>query len=267
MRHPLSVFALLGLAAGVAASQEERKDDTSKIGETCEVRVYLVDKNRKDVDLKDITASLVLEEKGKPTRTIPMVVTTPRGSEKIGSALSGQKMPVVGTDYLAELIVMKKALASVPDPKDRPLDPSEDEREAQPRSSSFFKAELTKDQEPGKDCLTSVHFMIKGEKRIATGFTCSPTGALPQGKADIARTQQELRTLEKAISEHDMDKAKMSAARLCEGLQASAGKEGHQGECREICAELKTAIDAGNRDKALKLVEKCKKKTEDRFKD
>ncbi len=40
-----------------------------------------------------------------------------------------------------------------------------------------LKAELTKDQEPGKDCLTSVHFMIKGEKRIATGFTCSPTGA------------------------------------------------------------------------------------------
>lgn len=267
-RIPLAL-ALLCLGAGLIQAQDGPKGGTAEVVASCEIRVYVFDKTLKTVDANDFSAVLVLEDKGgQPSRTIPMTLTTPRGTEKIVTAPSGQTLPIEGTDLMAELVVVKLDLDGAPEEggKAKPVVPSDDSRPVRPLTGPHFKAVLDKDQVPGQDCSMSVHFVIQGEKRVASDFRCGSNGAAPRGRSEPSRPQQDIRVLEQALEAHDMAKAKESAARLCKTLQDS-GKDTHQTECGEICIGLKTAIEAGDRDKATRLLEKCKRMAETRLKE
>ena len=83
-------MGMVGLAAAFAtlSAQDvpgQRDQKAQPMTGGWEVRVYLMDKDKKDVDLKDITATLMIEEKGMTPAEKPTAATR-CGSTKVWPA-------------------------------------------------------------------------------------------------------------------------------------------------------------------------------------
>jgi hypothetical protein len=104
----------------------------------------------------------------------------------------------------------------------------------------------------------SVAFTIKGETKTAKGFTWTPWLDSVHGGVNVAQVNEDVRALEAAITAHDMDKAKTALDRICKALPQVGADPKKMDPCLKQCTEIQAALNAGNRDKAQKELDKFK---------
>src|ERR1043165_2706342 len=95
---------LLALAAPSLGRQNGK--DKSGTTDACEIRAYLMNKNRQPVDIAGITAVLLVEGKDGAELRIPLQAVTPKAEEKSGLHSSIAPRDVEGTEYVASLIAV-----------------------------------------------------------------------------------------------------------------------------------------------------------------
>lgn len=274
-----SLIGVIALFAGaiLAASAQEippgrdtGKQDDQKTLQTSqgEVRVYLLDREKKPVDLKDITASLMLEDKTGVKKTVPMQLVTPKADEKTTVGYEGQLREVEGGQHWAEMVVVKgdlkpgfkekeepgrrngtpedKKLEEKPPGGDKsglderpfqfgekkPGEPQDRPLKGQEKrhtyTGSYFKADLGKEDWPA-EFSASVVFRIKGETKTARGFKF-PFLAMGNGDGASAHAQNDLQALEGQIRAGDWEKAHATVDHLLECVKACKPATGDAGE-------------------------------------
>jgi hypothetical protein len=134
MKH--SLIRVLYLVAGLGAAllplgaQEPAERDPLTPGPRIgplEIRVYVMDKEKKPVDFKDWTASLTVEPKGPggASKTYVMQYTTPRADDPGAMRHEWEVRDIEGGQHVAEMVVVRREHAE-PLPKEpapKPGDP------------------------------------------------------------------------------------------------------------------------------------------------
>jgi hypothetical protein len=238
----------------------------------CEVRAYLTDKDKKPVDLREITATLTVQDKAGGKKTYPMQAVTPKASDRPETAARGEAKDIPGTPYTAELVVLRPGArheekapgARAPEEGDR--DPQGRKPEGPGRTGSYFKAEIPK-EDPAGEGEVSIAFTIKGETRTVAGWNLT-SWAMAGGHAAMMDCLAEV---ERHLRAHDMEKARAAGEKLFQGLQhgAKAGKgdlNKKYDDAISPCKDLLGAIQKGNRDKAMEALNKCRSKLGEAFK-
>ena len=272
--------ALFIFAAAPAFAQhghDEKKQESTK----GEIRVYLADKDKKPVDLKDVTASILVEPKGGTRKVLKAELVTPKGDKKVGIGRGGDVVEMEG--YHVEFLVVREHAGH----EEKGHGDEHKDEDATP----YFKAELDLKgyacgmeghpvlDKPGKctkcpmdlkpvdlEFMAVVIFKIKGETKNAKGFQYPP--AIPSNYKDaVAKIEDHLKTIDDLIKASDLDKVHGVAekiSRICEKLSKLAPKD-DQAEvervCKEIIAlfkEIDEAADAGKKAETVKATEKYK---------
>ena len=266
---------LLALAAPSWGQQDGK--DKSGAPDPCEIRAYLMNKNRQPVEIVGITAILFVEGKDGAELRITLQAVTPKAEEKSGLPSSTAPREVEGTEYFASLIAVppygnrrsesedadrRLAKGSIPEPQLRQENaPAELDRNRFALEGPYFKADLTREQLSAFTCQAGVRFTIKGETRTARGFSC----ALSKGNGTAAGRcpglAEECNQVERHLKAGEMDKAvavvdRLSAS-LCEPCREVPCRQARHG-CASCCRDLRAAISAGNREKALTALEALK---------
>lgn len=266
---------LLALAAPSWGQQNGK--GKSGAPEPCEIRAYLMNKDRQPVDIVGITAILLVEGKDGAELRIPLQAVTPKAEERSGLHSSTAPREVEGTEYFASLIAAPSYgnRQSESDDADRRLAkgstqespakqetaPVESDRNHFSLEGPYFKADLTREQLGALTCRTGVRFTIKGENRSAKGFSCVVSkGSASRGEG-CQRLAEECDQVERHLKAGEMDKAgavvdRLSAS-LCEPCGEVPCRRARHG-CASCCKELRAAISAGNREKALTVLEALK---------
>ncbi|MBI4566425.1 MAG: hypothetical protein HY716_17215 [Planctomycetes bacterium] len=179
--------------AAEAFSQAGREGQQPPGGKTAEeeIRIYLLEKGGKAVDLKGITAEIVLESKMGKTETLkaePVLAKdapkdlpreTPRdmpggdrpgqeprgGQEQQTGKHGGQVVPM--ENYLVEFLVAKKEKEGEKKAPDHPQGQDKDLGKKEV-TESYFRAPLP--EAIGREFTASVNFDIRGQKMTAKGF-------------------------------------------------------------------------------------------------
>jgi hypothetical protein len=275
-----AIVVVLGLAAAALVSAQEGAQDAEKKkaregeAQASEVRVYLLDKERKPAPLKDVSASLILEDPNGTKRTVPLSYVTPKGGDEKTAALpTYQFREVEQTSYVAGLCVVRAGMMDRPagtpkgpptaqDPKARP-DEGVAPRMPDLSRAPYYKGDLMKEQMPSETSTASVVFTINGEPRHAKGFTWSTfSGGSAASGADASA---ELRRLEAAIRGHDMAGAMASLDRITamHAPTKDAKADKNREKCVKSCEDIRASLKEGNRDAALDELKKLRSKCED----
>src|SRR5437773_309838 len=188
MKYLSMGMAVLAAAFATSSAQDvpgQRDPQKNQPPGGWEVRVYLMDKDKKDMDLKDITATLMIEEKpvsaaekATTKKTIPMQLVTPKPEDKMWH--HGQVREIEGGQYFVEMMVHKAGMraggkgAYEKGAEDREKSGREkktaEEGTARTHTGPYFKAEVAQDVAPKGEFIASVSFKIMGETKTATGF-------------------------------------------------------------------------------------------------
>lgn len=274
-----ALLAAAGLAWGIQEippgrdrGQEEEKPGVRKMAHG-EIRVYLLDKDKKPVDLKDVTASLTIEDKTGLKRTLPLQLVTPKAGEASPAGPEGQLREVEGGQFWAKMFVMKPDAVEKKPGERRPGQKGDDlygddkkrAPKAQELTGPYFKAELTK-EEWTAEFTADVVFRIKGETKTARGFSF-PFPEAGNGDAAADHVRNDLKALEGQLRAGDYDKAKASVEHLIECVQQvtperqpgdAAEVEKKKQDCMDACRELKAAMDTGKKDTIDSAFSKCR---------
>jgi hypothetical protein len=261
---------LLVLVAPLGAQQKgkDKPEESSKPGacETCEVRAYLLNKERAAVDIEAITAVLVIEGKDKTDLLIPLERTTPKTGERNSFPSSKAPREVEGTAYFASLITVHGdgGRRSEADDADRRLAkglaqdlPAEVDKSRFTLDGPCFRANLTQEQVASLTCNTGVRFTIKGSVYTARGFSCSLSKGDAARGVMCQRVADDCSLLERHLKANEMDKAGTLVDRMSASLSAPCGEAACQSArhgCTSCCKDLRAAISAGNREKALEVL-------------
>jgi len=250
-----AMLMALGVTAAFAAgalTQDREPKPRPNGTEGCEVRAYLLDQNKNAAPLRTVTAAIVVPGKnGMPDRSTPMIIEVPlkadapREDAKPSRPQTGK---VEGTSFTVEVMAFKHVPASgrkPGEPEGRPSPPS-------PREGPYFRAILDKTI-LGEDGAFWLVFTIDGEKRVAKGFSCHVDGA--KARNDVLKHGQDL---ERAVAAKDAERAKIALDSLGAALATMPGEDPHRDVCASAHPELRTAIDAGDWEKAERGLEKCR---------
>lgn len=262
MRYVAVGMAWLAAAFATAGAQDvpgQREGQKGQAMGNWEVRVWLMDKDKKDVDLKDVTATLMIEEKAatpaeKPTvkKTIPMQMVTPKADEKMTGWHHGQVKEVDGGQYFCELKVMKWGMHKGGEEREKSGGEKEKNgaEKAAAHTGPYFKAEVPGDVSPKGEFMASVTFTIKGETRTARGFR-HPFMA----KEQIQKFKDNLRNLETQINAGDWTQASTMTNSMVDNMRVHNVKE-HDAQCWTNANDLKSAVDSKDKTKSLDALHK-----------
>lgn len=275
----MSAAAVLVLV-GAGWAQQNGKDnpgDSSKpaVSETCEIRAYLLNKERQTVNIVGITAMLIVEGKEGAEVRIPLQVVTTKTGEKGALHSSIAPREVEGTEYFASLITVRPhanrrseandadrrvAKAPTQEPQGK-QESAESDRNRFELEGPYFKADLTREQLGAFTCQASVRFTVHGEIRTAKGFSCALSKGNSTPESICKRLAEECRQVERHLKANEMDKAgvvvdRLSAS-LCEPCGDAPCQRSRHG-CASCCKDLRAAIASGNREKALTALEALK---------
>lgn len=275
MKHSIIVaFALL--AAPAFAQHDDHNKDAGK----AEIRVYLADKDKKPVDLQEVTATLLIEPKGGTRKTLKGDLVTPKGDKKVGIGHGGEVVEMEG--YHVEVVVVTAHAGhgekGHTDHKDEDATP-------------YFKAAVdTKGyacgmaghpmlDKPGTctkcpmttkpvdlEFMAVAIFKIKGETKNAKGFQY-PAAVPSNFKDAVARIEEHVKAIEGFVKADENDKAHAVAdkvSRICKKLPDLA-PPAHKAEVEKaskdiaaIFKEIDDAAHAGKKADAVKAVDKYK---------
>lgn len=275
----MMVFALAAAPALVQQGHDEKKQESTK----GEIRVYLADKDKKPVDLKGVTASILVEPKGATRKVIKGELVTPKGDKKVGIGRGGDVVEM--ESYNVEFLVVREHRGHE--------EKGHGEEHKDEDSTPYFKTEIDLRgyacgmeghpvlDKPGKctkcpmelklvdlEFMAVVIFKINGETKNAKGFQYPP--AIPSNYKDaVAKIEEHLKSIDDLIKGNDLDKVHAVAekiSRVCGKLSKLAPKDS-QGEvekvCKEIIAlfkEIDEAADAGKKSETVKVTEKYRAK-------
>jgi hypothetical protein len=251
MRHLWVV--LLALTATAASAQDH--DHDKKVVGKIEVRVYIADQDKKAIDPKDVSATLVLEPKGGTKKTLKMDLVSPKGDKKAGIGHGGEVQESDG--FHVELVVVKPGAHGK---EEKGHDDHKDDD-----ATPYFKAEADLKE---SELSAVVIFKVKGDTHNAKGFAY-PSATPGSYKDAVAKIEEHLKAIDALIGANDLDKVHKVAEKIseiCEKLPAMAPKD-DQAEvaktCKEIIAlfkEIDDAADGGKKAETVKVVEKYRAK-------
>jgi hypothetical protein len=268
----LSVGILLCAASSLALAQD--RPDPEKAATACEIRAYYLDKDDKPCDAKDVKASVIFETAdGKKSRSYPMMLVKP--AQAVGKSPNARHFRLEGTDYRFAVATLctdatpPGGNTHIGKPFLKPL-PIVVEPEGQKDSAldgaPYFKANLNQNEiqalQKGDYSDVYVVFTVYDKERKTKCFTC---GESTSADPACARIAADLKTLETQVQAGEMDKAKVTMARVREavaGLPATAGTEKARQDCAACCKELDQAIGSGDKEKALKEIKKLEARCE-----
>jgi hypothetical protein len=270
----LYVWSLAAVLWGGQAIAAESSQEKSK----GEIRVYVADKDKKPVDLKDVTGTVFLEPEGGAKRTLKLQAETPKGSQKNGIGHGGDVQEAGA--YHVEFVVEK----GHGDHKDEHK--SDD-------GTPFLSAEIDL---TGYTCGMSGHPVVDkagkcpkcpmtakpvdlkfsavvvlkiGQETVnAKGFVYPAAGAKDYSGA-LAKIEEHLKAIDALIAASDLDKVHSSAEKIshvAETLPALAPKDDKaevEKIAKEIIAlfkEIDDAADAGKKAETIKVVAKYRAK-------
>lgn len=260
----MSAAAVLALVLPGWAQQN------GKDPETCEIRAYLLNKERQTVNIVGITAMLIVEGKEGAEVRIPLQVVTTKTEEKKPLHSFVAPREVEGTEFLASLITIhsqasRRSEANDADrrlakaPTQEPLGKlesaqAESDRKRFALEGPYFKADLTREQLGAFTCQAGVRFTIQGETRTAKGFRCALSKGNSSPEASCKPLAEECNQIERHLKANEMDKAAAAvdrlSASLCEPCGDAPCQRARHG-CASCCKELRAAISSGNREHAL----------------
>jgi len=267
----LSIGILLCAASGLGLAQD--RNDPDKAATACEIRAYYLDKDDKPCDAKDVKASVLFETPdGRKSRSYPMTLVKP--SEAAGKAPVARHFRLEGTDYRFAVATLctdatppggnthidkpfLKPLPVVIEPEARGEGAP---RDAALANAPYFKAYLNQNEiqalQKGEYSDVYVVFTVYDKERKTKCFDCGEVGSADPA---CARVAADLKTLETQVQAGEMDKAKVTMARVREAvasMPATAGTEKARQDCAACCKELDHAIGSGDKEKALKEIKK-----------
>jgi len=273
--------ALFGLVAPGWAQQNEKEKsgDSPKaaVAEPCEIRAYLLNKERSTINIVGVTALLVAEGKDGNDVLIPLQVVTTKAGEKYALRSSATPRTLEGTAYSVSLITVpadghrrsegkdadgRVAKGAAQEPAGNQTDASnEADRTRFTLEGPYFKADVTAEQLAGLTCKASVRFTINGSMHSAKGFSCAAfRGGMSQGTT-CPRLAAECDEIGRHLKAGEMDKATIAVDRLSASLSTPCGDAGCQHArhgCASCCKDLRAAIASGNREKSLEALEALK---------
>ncbi len=265
---------LFGLAAPVWAQQNEKeKSGESKkavVSEPCQIRAYLLNKERATINITGITAMLVVEGKDGSDLLIPLQVITTKTAEKYALRSSSPPRELEGTAYSVSLVTVQangsrrseteKGAVQEPDGK-KPVSPNDADKNRFTLDGPFFKADLSAEQLAAFTCKATVRFTIDGSIHSAKGFRCIVAKTGMVSGAPCPRMAAECEKVEHHLKAGEMDKATVAVDRLSACLSEPCGDAGCQHAkhgCASCCKDLRAAISSGNREKSLEALEALK---------
>jgi hypothetical protein len=284
MRNAATLMAVLLALVSPGWAQQTPKDkpaESSKPGasETCEIRAYLLDKTRETVNIVGISAVLIVEDKDGAELLIPLQVITTKTGEK--NALQSNRAPRVleGTEYVVSLMTLhppgsRRSEAGDADRRQakglsqdlngkQEGSASESDKTCFTLEGPYFKADLTPEQRGAFTCEARVRFTIKGTNHTASGFSCSLSKERSSGAAACPLLAEECHQIERHLKANEMAKALVVVDRVsasvcgpCAEKKCNLAQHG----CKSCCKDLRTAIAAGMREKALEALEALKAK-------
>jgi hypothetical protein len=201
-------------------------------------------------------------------------MTLVKSAEAAGKAPTARHFRLEGTDYRFAVATLctdatppggnthigkpfLKPLPVVVEPEPR--------EEAAPRDSalagaSYFKATLNQNEiqaiQKGDYSDVYVVFTVYDKERKTKCFACGEGGA---ADPTCTRVMADLKTLETQVQAGEMDKAKVTMARVREAvatMPATTGTEKARQACAACCKELDQAIGSGDKATALKEIKK-----------
>lgn len=273
--------AALTLSMSTPMSQAH---DHDKGPAKAEIRVYLADREKKPVDLSDVSASVIIEPKGAPRKTLKTEIVTPKGVKKTGLGHGGEVVEMDG--YYVEFVVHTPHAGH--DAKGH-----EEDHHKEEDGTPYFKAALDAaayscgmqghplTDKPGTcakcpmtlkpttvEFQAVVIFKIKGETKNAKGFQHPP--AIPADYAGaVARMEEHLKSIESLVNAGSLDKVHGVAekiSRISEKLPALAPKDDRahvEKVAKEVVGlfqEIDAAADAGKKEETVKAMAKYKAK-------
>ncbi len=274
--------AILVLMATPAFAQDH--DHDKKPEPKGEIRVYLADKDKKPVDLKGVTVTVLLEPKGGTRKVLKTELVTPKGDKRAGLGHGGEVKEMEG-GYHVELVV------AIPHGGHEEKGHDEKDEDATP----YFKAEIAlkvyecpmkcqpATDKTGKcakcgmelkpvdlEFLATVIAKIKGETKNAKGFEHPP--GVPGNYADaVAKMEAHLKEIRALIDKGDLEKVHPAAekiSRIAKKLAPMAPKDDVK-EVEKLCNELVAlfneidgAADGGNKPATEKAYAKYKERIE-----
>jgi hypothetical protein len=281
MRNVATMAAVLVALVGPAWAQQAGKDlagssSKSAAPEPCEIRAYLLDKERATVNIVGITAMLIVEGKDGVELLIPLQVITTKTGEKTALRSSRTPRELEGTAYSVSLVTVPSAGSRRSEAgdadrrtaKDGPSAPTGKKQDAPADCDNneftlegpYFMADLTREQLAAFTCKASVRFAIKGANHMARGFSCTISKGSSQGSMCKPMTET-CAQLERHLQANEMDKARADldhlSASLTEPCSEAACQHARHG-CASCCTELRAAVSAGNREKALEALHALK---------
>jgi len=268
----LTVGILLCAASSLALAQD--RNDPDKSPTACEIRAYYLDKDGKPSDTKDVKASVIFESAdGRKSRSYPMTLVKP--AEGAGKAPTARHFRLEGTDYRLAVATLctdatppggtpntgKPFLKPLPVPIEPEARGDVESRDAALAGASYFKATLNQNEiqaiDKGGYSDGYVVFTVYDKERKTKCFSCGE--GVSAADPTCARVAADLKTLETQVQAGEMDKAKVTMARVRESvatMPATAGTEKARQDCAACCKDLDQAISSGDKEKALKEIKK-----------
>ncbi|MCZ6691841.1 MAG: heavy metal-binding domain-containing protein [Planctomycetota bacterium] len=276
------IAILIVAYAGQANAQEHHHEEEER--DKAEIRVYLADKEKRPVDLKGTTATLVIEPQAGGKRTLTMKAVAPKGSKSQGLGHGGEVREM--GDYLVEFAVVKPHAQHGGDGHGL------EKKDATPYFAVEFPligytCSMHPDvllEEPGK-CPTCsmetkpvnlefsavVIFRIGGETLNVKGFEYPP--AVPDNYKDaVARLEDHLETIQGLIHSGDLEKVHAIAEKISHVCTKLPDLAPHHDESKveKICEtviglfkEIDAAADAGKKKETIEVFEKYKSKVDE----
>jgi hypothetical protein len=254
--------SLLGVAWG-GISQDATVDGKSPTVQEratprgVELRVLVTSKDARPFDLKDFSATLLIDRLTGSREEIaltyvPSDVTAavkPEGNPGVmPDRRAGQIREIEGTSYYAELVLASMKARPEPDAKPR-QDDGRDRRQDPPAAggAGYFRAEL-----PGDDVDTlkfsgEIVFKIKNEVHTARGYRWPFPGLIPLG-AIYPKFDEDLGLLERQMKAYDLASMPATVDKMLESMPAGAAEK--HGEVVGLLKEVRSAASDKKRDLA-----------------
>jgi len=273
-----ALLALVGSAWARQNAKEKRGDSsTPEASDTCELRAYLLNKERETINIVGVTALLVVDGKDGADVLIPLQLVTTKTGEK--NAVHSARAPRVleGTAYSVSLITVKsdgsrrsegsdadrRTAQGVPQEPSRKPPASSDEADKAPfiLEGPYFKADLTREQIGAFSCKASVRITIHGAIHTAKGFSCALAKEERITAARCPRVAACCQEVERHVKAGEMNKAADAVDHLSASLSEPCGEaccNQIRHGCASCCNDLRAAISSGKREQALEALETLK---------
>lgn len=275
----LAIMGALSTSCVLAQAHEHAKGPAK-----AEIRVYLADRDKKPIDLSDVSASVLVEPKGAPRKVLKTELVVPKGDKKSGLGHGGEVVEMDG--YHVEFVVVTPHAAH--GGKEH-ADDHHTEVDATPYFKSDFDPAAYACGMQGHPVLDKpgtctkcpmtlkpvalefqavVIFKIKGETKNAKGF--QHPAAIPANYAGaVAKMEEHLKAIDGLVAAGSLDKVHGVAekiSKIAEKLPSLAPKDDRahvEKVSKEVVAlfgEIDEAADAGKKEETVKAVTKYKAK-------